>query len=150
MALNVVLDTNLIVAALLGGGFSVRAILRGTHSGHYQPLMGAALYAEYSDVASRTQLFTGSALTAIERVEVMDALFSVRRWVEIYYLWRPNLPDERDNHLIELALAGGASAIITRNICDVARGELKFPDLHILTPSNSWSNLRVHRNATIS
>jgi predicted nucleic acid-binding protein len=87
-----------------------------------------------TDVASREHLFAGSALTATERGDLLDALFSVCHWVEIYYLWRPNLPDERDNHLIELALAGGASAIVTRNIRDVTRGELKFPDLHILTP----------------
>jgi predicted nucleic acid-binding protein len=136
MAVNVVLDTNVIVAALLRGGYGVRTILRGAFAGCYQPLMGAALYAEYLDVASREQLFAGSALTATERCDLLDALFSVCHWVEIYYLWRPNLPDERDNHLIELALAGGASAIVTRNIRDVTRGELKFPDLHILTPDH--------------
>ena len=26
------------------------------------------------------------------------------RWVEVFYAWRPNLPDEADNHLIELAV----------------------------------------------
>ncbi len=32
----------------------------------------------------------------------------------VYYGWRPNLPDEGDNHLIELALAGSAQAIVNR------------------------------------
>jgi predicted nucleic acid-binding protein len=49
-------------------------------------------------------------------------------------MWRPNLRDEGDNHLIELALAGSAMAIVTRNVRDVAQGELKFPALHVLTP----------------
>jgi hypothetical protein len=31
-----------------------------------------------------------------------------RRWVTVYCGWRPNLPDEGDNHLIGLALARGA------------------------------------------
>ena len=48
--------------------------------------------------------------------------------------WRPNLSDEGDNHLIELAVAGGAEALVTRNIADFKRAELKFPDLAILTP----------------
>jgi hypothetical protein len=47
--------------------------------------------------------------------------------VKVYYLWRPNLPDEADNHLIELALAGGADTIVTNNLRDVSRGELTFP-----------------------
>jgi len=43
-------------------------------------------------------------------------------------------PDEADNHLIELAVAAQADAIVTRNLRDVARGELKFPMLRVLTP----------------
>jgi hypothetical protein len=30
--------------------------------------------------------------------------------------WRPNLRDEGDNHLVELAIAGGAEAIVTYNV----------------------------------
>jgi predicted nucleic acid-binding protein len=54
--------------------------------------------------------------------------------VEVFYAWRPNLPDEADNHLIELAVAAQADAIVTRNLRDVSRGELKFPSLRVCTP----------------
>ena len=37
-----------------------------------------------------------------------SSLISRRTWVRVYYLWRPNLPDEADNHLVELAVAGNA------------------------------------------
>jgi hypothetical protein len=37
----------------------------------------------------------------------------------VYFLWRPNLPDEADNHLIELALAGAAQTIVTHNLNDL-------------------------------
>jgi len=49
-------------------------------------------------------------------------------------LWRPNLPDEGDNHVLELAVAGSAQTIVTSNVRDFQRGELRFPDLEILTP----------------
>ena len=38
-----------------------------------------------------------------------------------------------DNHLIELAIAGGASYIVTRNLRDLSRGELSFPQLRMLS-----------------
>jgi len=44
------------------------------------------------------------------------------------------LPDEADNHLIELAVAGGAEAVVTKNVKDFSRGELRFARLAILTP----------------
>jgi predicted nucleic acid-binding protein len=55
------------------------------------------------------------------------------------------LPDEGDNHLIELAVAGGAGAIVTNNIGDLKDGELLFPSVSILTPARfleeiSWQH----------
>jgi predicted nucleic acid-binding protein len=80
------------------------------------------------------KLFATSALTAKERETLFDGLLSRCRWVEVFYAWRPNLPDEADNHLIELGVAAQADAIVTRNVRDVSRGELKFPMLRVLTP----------------
>jgi predicted nucleic acid-binding protein len=55
--------------------------------------------------------------------------------VRIYFLWRPNLPDEADNHIVELAIAGGAEVIVTNNTSDLRGGELSFPQLQVLTPA---------------
>jgi predicted nucleic acid-binding protein len=80
------------------------------------------------------ELFAGGALDQDERDVILDGFLNMCRWVEVYYAWRPNLPDEADNHLIELAVAARADAIVTRNLRDLSRGELKFPYLKILTP----------------
>lgn len=133
--ITVVLDTNVLVAALLRGGGSARAVLRACLRGQYQPVLGPALLAEYEDVLSRAALFSGSVLSAKEREELFDGLMHRCRWVEVFYAWRPNLPDEADNHLIELAVAAHADVIVTRNLRDVARGELKFPTLRVMTPA---------------
>ena len=69
-----------------------------------------------------------------ERVQILAALAKVGRWVQIYYGWRPSLPDEADNHLVELGLASGASAIITHNLRDFARGELRLGTLRVMSP----------------
>ena len=133
---TIVLDTNVLVAALLRGGGSARAVLRACLRGQYAPVLGPALLAEYEDVLGRKALFADSVLSTLERDELFDGFLSRCRWVEVFYAWRPNLPDEADNHLIELGVAAQAEAIVTRNIRDVARGELKFPSLRVLTPEH--------------
>jgi predicted nucleic acid-binding protein len=100
----------------------------------YQPVLGPALLAEYEEVLGRDDLFATSALSRKERDTLFDGFLSQCRWVEVFYAWRPNLPDEADNHLIELGVAAQADAIVTRNLRDVSRGELKFPRLRVLTP----------------
>ena len=130
----VVLDTNVVVAALLRNGGSARAVIRACLQQHYQPVIGPALMAEYEDVLGRPELFATSALSLKERNDLLDGLLSRCRWVEVFYAWRPNLPDEADNHLIELGVAAQADAIVTRNLRDVSRGELRFPALRVLTP----------------
>src|SRR5450631_2518625 len=131
---TIVLDTNILVAALLRGGGAARAVLRACLSSRYHAVLGPALLAEYEDVIGRTDLFADSVLSPKERIDVFDGFLSQCRWVEVYFAWRPNLPDEADNHLIELAVAAQADAIVTRNLRDVSRGELKFPSLKVLTP----------------
>jgi uncharacterized protein len=130
----VVLDTNVFVSALLGPGGASRSILRACLTRRLHPLMGAALFAEYESLMSRKSLFAGCSLSSHQRDALLDAFLSVCRWTTIYYGWRPNLTDEADNHLIELAVAGGAHTVVTKNTRDLRRAELHFPGLRILRP----------------
>ena len=57
---------------------------------------------------------------------MLDGFFSQSSWVKTQFLWRPNLKDEGDNHLIDLAVASNTKWIITQNIKDLNSGELKF------------------------
>jgi putative PIN family toxin of toxin-antitoxin system len=129
----IVVDTNVFVGACLGLGAS-HTVVAKCLQGACTPLMGAALFAEYEDVLARPALFRRSRLSSPERSELFDIFIAHCEWTRIYFAWRPNLRDEADNHLIELALAGGASHIVTRNVRHVARMELRFPQLTVVTP----------------
>jgi len=132
---RVVIDTSVFVSALIGktGGAS-RSLLRLCLVGELQPLMGNALFSEYCDVSARDRIRDRCPLTPTEIGEFLSAFVSKCEWVPIYYLWRPNLRDEADNHLIELAVAGNATSIVTNNIRDLRNAEISFPELRVLTP----------------
>ena len=76
-----------------------------------------------------------SPFSAEQRERLLNNVLSVCLLVPIYYLWRPNSPDEGDNHLLELAVAGNARAVVTYNVRDLKRAELHFP-VAILTPAD--------------
>lgn len=54
------------------------------------------------------------------------------RLTETFYLWRPSLSDKGDGHLLELAIAARAAAIVTHSRSDFMRSELKCSDIRIL------------------
>ena len=132
--ITIVVDTNVLLAACLKEEGASRTLVKRCLTGQYRPLIGTALFLEYEDIMNRDTLFDRCPLTAKERGEVFRGFLAVCRWTEVYYAWRPNLPDESDNHLFELAVAGRADALITRNLKDLTRGELRFPSIKILSP----------------
>lgn len=98
------------------------------------PLMGDALFNEYLDVINRDDIMQKCPFDRDERMEFLSAFLACCQWCRIYFGWRPNLPDEGDNHLVELAVAGGAKYIITTNVRDFKNGELVFDGFSAVTP----------------
>lgn len=134
MSVNIVVDTSVFVSAIIGPKGPSRELLRQCFEGKYQPLMGNALFCEYESVLERESILVKCPLSREEVFTFLDAFMSISKWITIYYLWRPNLPDEADNHLLELAIAGNAQLIATNNIIDFKNAELFFPNLLILKP----------------
>mgnify|MGYP000324103951 CR=1 FL=1 len=135
MVKTIVIDTSVIISALIGKRGPGREILKQCLHGEHMPLISNALFLEYEDVSKRNQVIDACPLTSKEITELLNALYSICEWVPIYYLWRPNIVDEGDNFLIELALAGNASHIVSNNISDLKNAELRFPELKIVKPA---------------
>ncbi|MBV7334122.1 putative toxin-antitoxin system toxin component, PIN family [Chloroflexi bacterium TSY] len=132
---SIVIDTNVFVSALLNPFGKSAAVLELCFQGHYEPIMGTSLFLEYEDVLDREALFTRCLLDQDERQQALNDLLSISRWVRVYYTWRPNLKDEGDNHVMELAIAPPAMAMVTHNIRDFRHADLSFPEIRTLTPA---------------
>lgn len=134
MKVDIVVDTSVFVSALIGPSGASRELIRLCLQDAYQPLVGCALFAEYESVIARPQIVERSPLTSNEILTLLQAFMSTCQWIDTYFRWRPNLKDEADNHLIEIAIAGNARAIVTHNLKDFRNAELLFPRLAILKP----------------
>ena len=137
MTQRIVVDTNVLVSAILTPDGAAREVLRRCLTGAARPLICNALFLKYEEVLSRNALFATALIGPADRATLLDAVLGVCRWVNISYLWRPNLRDESDNHLVELTVAGNAAWIVTGNERDVAAGELIFDGFRVLAPG-AW------------
>ena len=130
----VVLDTNVLVAGLCRRTDSPSfKILQNIQRGIIPLVLTQKLYLEYESVLTRGSILKLIGASKEEIALALDALLALAHRSEVFYLWRPNLRDEEDNFVLEAAVATNA-LVVTKNIADFQRGELKFPDLVILTP----------------
>jgi len=134
MSTRIVIDTNVFIGAIISSQGQNREMIRRCLLGEYQPLMGNALFSEYESVMEREEIVARGPLDRTEILDLLAAFLSVSEWINIYYSWRPNLKDEGDNHIIELAVAGNAKLVATNNIKDFQKAELIFPDILIAKP----------------
>jgi len=118
MKLRVVLDTNILVAGLAsqrGASFSLieRALL-----GHYDLVASPALWLEYESVLKRKNIVTLHGLASSDIDDILNALAAVVHPVQSHFLWRPQLRDPNDEMVLEAAVNGHASCLVTLNSRD--------------------------------
>ena len=85
--------------------------------GDFQLALSVPLLAEYDDVAARPG--SGITLPASAVDAVIRRIAMVAHRQKIYYLWRPILPDPKDDMVLEVAIASGATHIVTFNRKDL-------------------------------
>lgn len=131
--MKIVVDTNVLVSACIGRGAASK-VIEACIEGAVMPCLSASLLLEYRDVMGRDAIFKRARLDAAQRLVVLNVFVVRCRMYVVHFKWRPNLGDEGDNHLFELAIAANAHTIVTSNVKDFASPELKFPHIAIQTP----------------
>lgn len=135
------LDTNVLVAAFRSRTGASNAIVRRALLGDLPLVVHQKLVYEYRDVLSRTAVLAGTGISFREVEVVLAQLVARAADVDVRYLWRPNLADEGDNFVLEIAVAAWPCTIVTHNLADFARAELRFPQIAICTPGQLMQSL---------
>ncbi|MCA1615432.1 MAG: putative toxin-antitoxin system toxin component, PIN family [Acidobacteria bacterium] len=127
---QVVIDTNVLIAALRSRRGASHRLLNLIGDGRWQMNLSVPLFLEYEDVAKRPD--SGSLLSGGEIDDILDFICAEANLREIFYLWRPVLPDSGDDFILELAVESDCDFIVTFNVRDFAGAE-KF-GIEVITP----------------
>jgi len=127
---RVVLDTNVLIAALRSRRGRSNRLLSLAGADRFGLVISVPLVLEYEDAALRQ--IDALIYTTDEVREIIDFLCWAGETTSIYYLWRPFLPDPKDDLVLEAAVAGRCDTIVTFNQRDF-KGVDKF-GIQVRTP----------------
>ena len=114
--MKVVFDTSVLVAAARSKSGASYALLARLPDANFQTVISMALFCEY-----RALLLCPENLlqrTAPQAEGFLDFLISVSHLQEVFFRWRPALPDADDDLILELAVAAGCRYVVTHNLRD--------------------------------
>jgi putative PIN family toxin of toxin-antitoxin system len=111
--MHIVIDTNVLVSALRsrrGASYKLVSLLP---SDRFTIVISVPLIFEYEGVLRRGNF--PSEISEEDISDFIDFLCYVGYQQDIFFLWRPFLPDPSDDLVLEVAVAAGCEAIITYN-----------------------------------
>ena len=138
---RVVLDTDVLIAALRSDRGASRVLLTGALQGDFTLLVSVPLMLEYEAVTTRPEHLAASGLSERDVHVLLDALATVATPVRLAFLWRPVLPDAADDMVLETAAIGRADLLVTLNRRDFEPANRAFA-FEIVSPAEALTELR--------
>ena len=114
--MRLVLDTDVVVAALRSDQGASRQLLLAALERRIVMLASVPLMLEYESVLTRPEQLDKIGLKAVEINVVLDALASVIEPVPLHFVWRPRLKDPADEMVLDTAVNGRADRLVTFNL----------------------------------
>ena len=114
--IRIVLDTNILYAGLYSSKGASFKLLRAIEKDRVKMVISTTLLFEYEDVLKRSKSVLGLSDGEIDKL--LDYFCLKSEHQKIHFLWRSQLPDPKDDHILELAVASGTSIIVTYNAKD--------------------------------
>jgi putative PIN family toxin of toxin-antitoxin system len=128
---QIILDTNVVVSGLRSRRGSAFHLLNLVGTGIFEIHLSVPLVLEYREVLLRE--LPNLYITATDIESVIEFYCSVATPHQIFFLWRPFLPDPKDDMILELAVKARCDSVVTYNTRDFV-GIEQF-GLRTLTPA---------------
>jgi putative PIN family toxin of toxin-antitoxin system len=116
--MKIVMDTDVVVAAVCSPDGASRWILRSVGLGEIAAAASVPLFLEYEAVLKRPETLQRAGGTLADMDVILDQLAAVLMQTPIWYLWRPQLRDQNDDMVLEAAANAAATHIVTFNLRD--------------------------------
>lgn len=113
---RIILDTNVLYAGMYSSKGASHQVLKAIERNTVKLVLSVTLVFEYEDVLRRSRTLLGLSNPDIDKL--LDDLCVRSEHQPVFFLWRPQLSDPKDDHLLELAVASPASVIVTHNTRD--------------------------------
>lgn len=124
--LRVVLDTDVMVAAVDSPTGASRALLIGALRGEIAVAVSTSLFLEYEAVLLRPERLASANATPDDVAAVLDGFAGVAVPVAFDYRWRPTGAHPDDELVVETAVNGYVDAIATFNIRHIRDAAARF------------------------
>ena len=105
----------MLVAAFRSDAGASRRVLEAALDRRFELLLSVPLMFEYEAVLNRPEHLAAAGASLQDVSDVLDGLAAVGKRVRLAFRWRPTLTDPDDDMVLETAINGHASAIITFN-----------------------------------
>lgn len=138
--IEVVLDTNVLVAAFRSGLGASYQLLQTIEQRRWRPVISPTLAFEYEAVLKRGVPEMGLTFQDID--DFIECLCSRSKLVQIYSRWRPALRDPDDDRILEVAVRT-QSPVVTFNVKDFAGAE-RF-GIRVISPKEMLTLVRGHK-----
>jgi putative PIN family toxin of toxin-antitoxin system len=112
-AINIVLDTNVLVSALRSQKGASYKLLTLIDNNNFQLNISVPLFLEYESVLLRKELKL--PLKKADIFDILNYIAKVASKREIFFLWRPYLKDPKDDLVLEVAVESESKVIVTYN-----------------------------------
>jgi putative PIN family toxin of toxin-antitoxin system len=136
-----VLDTSVMVAAMRSPAGASAALVVAAIDLRIEITANAGLFAEYEAVMTRSEHVRAARTTRIRIRGVLDDLAGVVRPARSDWSLRPQLSDADDEMVLEAAVNGGATAIVTFETRTFETAAARF-GIEVLTPAAAFARIR--------